>query len=79
MQANQESSASLYERLGGQAAVTAAVDLFYNKVIKDPLLQPFFTRLDLNRQRRKQVAFLTAAFGGPTGTPARIFDAVTRT
>jgi hemoglobin len=66
MQATQGTSASIYDRIGGAAAVTAAVDLFYNKVIKDALLQPFFADLDLNRQRRKQVAFLTAAFGGPT-------------
>ena len=56
---------SLYNRLGGEAAVTAAVDIFYNKVVNDPLLAPMFDGVDMTRQRRKQVMFLTVAFGGP--------------
>jgi hemoglobin len=56
---------SLYERLGGEAAVVAAVDLFYEKVLQDPLTAPFFDVLDMEAQTRKQVAFMTVAFGGP--------------
>ena len=33
---------SLYEKLGGEAAVNAAVELFYNKVLNDPHIQHFF-------------------------------------
>lgn len=57
---------SLYERLGGEAAVLAAVDIFYKKVIADPLTKPFFASLDMPAQIRKQVAFMTWAFGGPS-------------
>lgn len=56
---------SLYERLGGAAAVEAAVDIFYTKVLADPLLKPFFSDVDMPRQINKQKAFLTYAFGGP--------------
>ena len=55
---------SLYERLGGQAAVSAAVDLFYAKVLDDDLLRPFFDGVDMNRQKGKQRTFLTYAFVG---------------
>jgi hemoglobin len=57
---------SLYERIGGEFAVQAAVDLFYEKVLADSLLSPFFSELDMARQVRKQVAFMTWAFDGPT-------------
>ncbi|KAF5832004.1 globin-like protein [Dunaliella salina] len=58
---------SLYERLGGHAAVEAAVDVFYNnKVLKDETLAPYFTSIPMDRQIKKQVAFLTAVFGGST-------------
>lgn len=57
--------APLYERIGGQAAVMAAVDLFYEKVLADDLTRPFFAGLDMAAQTRKQVAFMTWAFGGP--------------
>lgn len=60
-----ENSLSLFERLGGSAAVDAAVDLFYGKVLADPLLKPFFDNVDMKRQRAQQKAFLAFAFGGP--------------
>lgn len=56
---------SLYERLGGQAAVDAAVDIFYRKVLADKRISRFFDTVDMDGQRAKQKAFLTVAFGGP--------------
>jgi hemoglobin len=56
---------SLYERLGGEAAVEAAVVLFYEKVLADGQLAPFFAHLDMGAQIKKQIAFMTMAFGGP--------------
>jgi len=58
-------STSLYERIGGEAAVDAAVDVFYRKVLSDPRIAEFFDSVDMDRQRAKQKAFLTYAFGGP--------------
>jgi hemoglobin len=59
------STMSLYERIGGEAAVAAAVDLFYEKVLADQRTQPFFAGLDMQAQIKKQMAFMTVAFGGP--------------
>ena len=59
------SSASLYQRVGGENAVLAAATLFYDKVLADPELAPFFAGLDMEQQVRKQVAFMSWAFGGP--------------
>lgn len=56
---------SLYERLGGAGAIDAAVDIFYQKVLSDPILIPFFAHTDMDKQKRMQRAFLTMAFGGP--------------
>lgn len=57
--------ASLYERLGGQAAVEAAVDKFYRRVIADDRVNRFFEGVNMDKQATKQKAFLTMAFGGP--------------
>ena len=56
---------TLYEKIGGAAAVEAAVDLFYRKVLADPRINRHFDAVDMDRQRAKQKAFLTYAFGGP--------------
>jgi hemoglobin len=56
---------SLYERLGGEAAVEAAVVRFYDKVMGDPSLAGFFEHMDLGAQINKQIAFMKMAFGGP--------------
>ena len=58
-------STSIYDRLGGAAAVDAAVDIFYRKVLADERISSFFDDVDMDRQRAKQKAFLTFAFGGP--------------
>lgn len=59
-------SRTLFEQLGGEAAIEAAVVTFYEKVMADPSLAPFFQHLDMNAQIRKQIAFMTMAFGGPS-------------
>ena len=56
---------SLYEQLGGEAAVDAAVDVFYRKVLSDDRVRQFFDDVDMDRQIAKQKAFLTLVFGGP--------------
>lgn len=56
---------TLYEQIGGDAAVNAAVDIFYRKVLADERINKFFEGVDMDRQAAKQKAFLTMAFGGP--------------
>src|ERR1017187_7513032 len=55
----------LYQQLGGEPAVDAAVDVFYRKVLSDDRISSFFEGVDMDRQAAKQKAFLTMAFGGP--------------
>lgn len=57
---------SLYENIGGQGAVDAAVDIFYRKVLADDSISMFFDTVDMEGQHAKQKAFLTMAFGGPS-------------
>ena len=56
---------SLFDQIGGEGAVNAAVDVFYRKVLKDDRIKHFFSGVDMTRQAAKQKAFLTMAFGGP--------------
>lgn len=55
---------SLYERLGGAAAVSAAVDKFYDKVLEDDRINKFFSGIEMAQQRLHQKRFMTLAFGG---------------
>lgn len=62
---NTKTAPTLYERLGGKAAIDAAVDLFYGKVLADARISRFFRGVDMKRQAAKQRAFLAYAFGAP--------------
>ncbi len=62
---SEEHMASIYEQIGGEAAVDAAVDIFYRKVLGDERISRFFETVDMERQAAKQKAFLTMVFGGP--------------
>ncbi len=70
----EETPMSIYEKIGGAAAVDAAVDIFYRKVLSDDRISHFFDTVDMEGMHAKQKAFLTMAFGGPneyTGTDMR--------
>ena len=62
---------SLYERIGGEAAVDAAVDRFYEKVLADDRINQLFEGVDMAKQIRMQKGFLTFAFGGPANYSGR--------
>lgn len=62
---------SLYQRIGGEAAVNAAVDLFYVKVLADKRINHFFTNTNMAQQRQHQKMFLTYAFGGLPSYPGQ--------
>ena len=56
---------SLYDAIGGQAALVAAVDVFYRRVLADPELSPFFPAGVGARHRAYLTTFLGEALGGP--------------
>lgn len=63
---------NLYERLGGEQAVTDMVGEFYDRVLADLKLRPFFEHVEMDKLRRMQREFFSAALGGPlsyTGVP----------
>ncbi|MEL4896773.1 group I truncated hemoglobin [Crocosphaera sp. Alani8] len=65
---------SLYERLGGEAAVDLAVNNFYQRVLADDRVKHFFANTDMDKQRQHQKDFMTYAFGGAkqwNGKPMR--------
>ena len=62
---DEELNMSVFEKIGGEAAVNAAVDIFYRKVLADDRISEFFDTVDMEAQHAKQKAFLTMAFGGP--------------
>jgi hemoglobin len=57
--------ATLYERLGGRDAIETVVDEFYDRVLADPQLAPYFEDVDMASQRAHQTAFIVAVTGGP--------------
>lgn len=68
---SQATTPTLYERLGGLVSIDVAVDHFYDRIVGDPELAPFFDRVDLRRQRAHQKAFLAMALGGPRAYTGR--------
>ncbi|WP_369227849.1 group 1 truncated hemoglobin [Streptomyces sp. R39] len=54
---------TLFEQLGGEKPVGAVVDIFYDKVLSDPDLQPYFTGVDLDRLKQHQRRFIGQALG----------------
>lgn len=60
-----DNEGTLYERIGGEKAVDAAVEVFYRRVLSDPRIAHFFDDVDMEGQIAKQKAFLTMIFGGP--------------
>jgi hemoglobin len=69
------SDRSLFDRVGGEAAIKPAVALLYQRVLSDPALSSYFDGVDLHRLRAHQRAFVTAALGGPELFVGRPLDA----
>ena len=56
---------TIYERIGGQEALTAVVDDFYVRVLADERIAGFFSGANMSRLKGRQVEFFSAALGGP--------------
>jgi truncated hemoglobin YjbI len=49
---------SIYDQIGGAAAVSAAVDDFYVRVLGDDSLAPYFEGTDVSKLKGHQRAFI---------------------
>ena len=56
---------NIYQAIGGRAAVTAAVDGLYGRIVADPVLGRFFPRGVAAVHRAYVVTVLGEALGGP--------------
>jgi hemoglobin len=56
---------SLYQRLGGRAAITAVVNDFVGNVARDKRINRFFANTDIPRLKRLLVQQICAGSGGP--------------
>jgi hemoglobin len=54
----------LYEKIGGSRTINELVRIFYDRVLADPLLSPFFPNTDMDTLRAQQVMFMTMLLGG---------------
>jgi hemoglobin len=66
---------SLYDRLGGQPAITAVVDDFVGNVAADSRINGFFAKTDIARLKRLLVEQICAGTGGPCTYTGRSMQA----
>ena len=59
---------TLYEDIGGASTIESLVTAFYQNVLLDPMLQPFFADTSIEKLKRMQKAFFSIALGGPVPT-----------
>lgn len=57
--------ASLCDRLGGEPAISAVVDKFYEFMLADSRVAEFFKNTNMEKQRARQKQFITLVTGGP--------------
>ena len=57
---------TLYNRIGGDIALGAAVEILYGKIIADDRINGYFENVDMQKQARKMKSFLSYAFGADT-------------
>jgi hemoglobin len=60
-------SLTIKDKLGGDAAIEAAVEEFYKRVPMDPKLAPFFAGFSMEHLKRHQRSFMNNAFTGNPG------------
>jgi len=60
-----EDHSTLYDRIGGAGTVSRLVDQFYDRVLNDPQLRPFFEQASVERLTGMQKEFFAAALDGP--------------
>ena len=56
---------SLFDKLGGFAAVSKVVGEFYDELEQNPVTAPYFVGMNMEKLIDHQVKFLSQALGGP--------------
>lgn len=56
---------TLYDRPGGREGIEAVVGEFYNRVLTDGRLEPYFEGVDTDTLRDHQARFISHVTGGP--------------
>lgn len=69
---------TLFERLGGEPAIKAAMRVFFDRVFADPELAPIFERVNKPHHVSSVGKFVAAATGGPEAWTGRDMDAAHR-
>lgn len=69
-------SDTLYDRLGGEDAIGAVVDEFYDRVIADEQVAHYFDDVDMQKQRVHQTKFISSVAGGPVEYTGEEMEAV---
>jgi len=65
---------TIYDTIGGQAAVGTVVNEFYRRALDDPNLNGYFANTDMALLHRHQRAFIAAALGRPGTYHGRAMD-----
>lgn len=55
---------TLFEWIGGSAAIEHLFEVFYSRVLRDPLLEPVFAKMSPDHVKHV-AAFVSEVFGGP--------------
>ena len=58
-------SQSVYNEIGGRDAVEAVVTDFYDRVLSDEQLVPYFDGMNMGELRAHQIQFISSVTGGP--------------
>lgn len=60
------SKGTLYERIGGEKAIAAVINEFYNRMLQDDRVNHHFVGTNMERLRNHQITyFMSYALGGP--------------
>jgi methyl-accepting chemotaxis protein len=65
MTPSQPGTTTLFDRLGGMDAIATVVERFYERVLADAELSPFFVRTNMVWLKKRQTSFFAQALGGP--------------
>jgi hemoglobin len=63
-----------YDVVGGGPGISAVVNNFYERVLRDPQLVQYFEGVDLARLKRHQVLLISQVLGGPADYDGRPLD-----